>query len=1168
LLPGVLGFGAFGPRPAAQTNPPSQINPPAIPPSLTASAATGLSKPDPVNQRKILQGYGRLPLNFEANEGQTDDKVKFLSRGGGHTLFLTLTDAVLALREPILAEHKGTRVAVPSKLAASERASRITALRMRLVGADPKAKILGAEELPGKTNYFIGNDPKKWRTNVPTYAEVKYESVYPGVDLVYYGNQGQLECDFVLAPGADPRAISLTFSGARRVRLDRQTGDLILKTRTGEVRFHAPAIYQLSSTSQEAQSASKTTIDGHYGLTHHHLTFEVASYDRTRPLVIDPALSYSTFLGGSGTDVADSIAVDASGNAYVTGYTDSSDFPTTLGAFQTTCGGSCSQYHAFVTKLNSTGSGLVFSSYLGGSSLDNGSGIALDALGDAYVTGYTLSSDFPITSGAFQTTYGGGGDSFVTELNPSGSALIYSTYLGGSNVDTPSGIAVDRSGDAYVTGQTASANLPVTVGAFQATCPGGCSNGIGFVTKLNPAGSALVYSTYLGGSFNDAPSGIALDNAGDAYITGFAGSTDFPTTPGVFDTSCSSCSGDTPDAFVTELNPSGSGLVYSTYLGGSALDYGTGIAVANSGQAYVTGLTESTDFPTTSGAFQTTCYDCDPSHYSGAAFVTALNPSGSGLVYSTYLSGNGGDYGSAIAEDASGDAYVTGSTGSSNFPTTPGAFQTIPPGRDSFVTELNPNGSALVYSTYLGGSGADAGTGISVDATDNFYVTGDTYSADFPVTPGSFQMKCGGACAGLDAFVTKFVAGDQVWPLTLNFGNQTIGTTSPSQTASLSNSGTTTLNITGISLTGANSADFTQTNTCGTSLAAGATCTITLTFTPSIAAAEAASVTIADNAPNSPQTVALSGTGTLPTVSLSPSSLNFGNQLLGIVSSPQTVTLSTNGPLIISSITTNAQFAQTNNCGSSLGAGASCIIMVTFTPMALGLQNGTLTVSDNGASSPQTTVLSGTGVQPAVTLTPTSLTYPDQTVFTTSKAQIVTLSNTGAATLTISSVAVTGQFSQTNTCGTTVAPGANCTISVTFKPKNRGTLTGTVAVTDNAPGSPQTVAFTGTGTYVELSTTSLNFGSQPVGTMSLPRKITLTNKGSVAMSITAISITGADPGDFAQADTCGSSVAAGASCFIKVTFTPSAKGKRTAGVSVTDYGGGSPQKVSLTGLGT
>jgi hypothetical protein len=1046
---------------------------------LLSTLALAQSTPDPAAQEKIVENYGKLPLTFEANQGQTDPKVKFLSRGGGYTLFLTGDEAVFSLRKP---EAKAapspksplaTRAAVPATN---------TVLRMKLLHANPSANIIGADELPGKSNYFTGNDPKKWRSNVATYATVKYQGVYPGVDLVYYGNQRQLEYDFVVAPGADPRRIQFDVRGARHISRD-ERGGLLLQTAAGEIRWRKPFVYQ-------EKDGVKQELNGRYVVRQgRRVGFEVADYDSKRPLIIDPALMYSTYLGGSLIDNGSAIAVDSSGNAYVTGQTFSTDFPATPGAFQTKCAGGCSQSNAFVAKLNPTGSALVYSTYLGGSGGVNGGdygySIAVDVSGNSYVSGFTYSSDFPITPGAFQTTCNGGtncgvyGDAFVTKLNAIGSALAYSTYIGGSGAEEGFGISLDASGDAYLTGLTQSSDFPTTPGAFQTKC--GCTSGVddAFVTELNPSGSALVYSTYLGGSNQDVGWGIAVDTSDNAYVIGSTCSTDFPTTPGAFQTSYQGGGCMLGDAFVTKLNPSGSALVYSTYLGGSNTEWGIGLAVDASGDAYVTGTTFSTDFPTTPGAFQTVCNQGSGCGTYGDAFVTELNPSGSALVYSTYLGGSFYEQSNGLAIDAAGDVYVTGSTCSADFPTTPGAFQTrgggdctSGDGYDAFVTQLNPPGSALAYSTFLGGSSYDTGRGVATDASRNLYVVGTTSSTDFPNTPGAFQTKCGGGCSGngSDAFVTKFVPGPQLWPVSLNFGDQTVGIASPVQKITLTNSDPSILNIASIGTTGPNKADFTQ----------------------------------------------------------------------------------------------------ANNCGSSLAVGANCTISVTFTPKATGTRTAAISVSDDAPNSPQTVQLAGIGVESSVVFSPTSLTFPTQLVFTDSKAQQVTLTNTGLGILKITAGGISGQFGETTDCTPTLAPGASCTANVTFKPTTKGTLTGAISITDNAPGSPQKVPLSGTGTYVQLKPTSENFGTQPIHTTSLPRYITFTNKGSgpVNFTGTGISITGSDQGDFAETNNCGTSVASGASCKIRVTFTPSALGKRTADVSLSDDGGGSPQTVPLTGTGT
>jgi len=700
--------------------------------------AVAKASPDE-SKARLVNSYGRLPLSFEANRGRTDSQVKFMSRGQGYTLFLTRrAETVLVLRKPAPQRDllkPAALVSVPATLN-PDAAGPPAIVRMKLVGANAKPRAEALDELPGKANYFIGNDPKKWRTNVPLYAKVRYRDVYPGVDLMYYGNQRQLEHDFIVAPGADPRSITLNLAGAEKLSLDPQ-GALVLVVKDGELRLGKPHTYQ------DVDGARREISGGYVLKNAHRVGFQVAAYDASRPLVIDPTLFYSTYLGGSSNEHGLGIAVDAAGNACVTGYTLSTNFPTTSAAIQSANQGS---YDAFVTKLNPAGSApLVYSTYLGGSSDDYGVGIAVDATGNAYVTGYTHSTNFPTTPGAFQTANQGGYDAFVTKLNPTGTApLLYSTYLGGSSDEQGLGIAVDAAGNAYVTGYTQSTNFPTTSGAFQTANQGLVD---AFVTKLNPTGSApLVYSTYLGGNDQEQGDGIAVDAPGNAYVTGYTHSTNFPTTPGAFQTANQGGY----DAFVTKLNPTGSApLVYSTYLGGNDLDQGRGIAVDAAGNAYVAGYTQSTNFPTTSGVFQ-------PAPAGGLtdAFVTKLNPTGSApLVYSTYLGGSSGDAGFGIAVDSIGNAYVTGYTHSTNFPTTAGAIQSANQGGyDAFVTALNPLGTApLIYSTYLGGSSDDIGHGIAVDA-GNAYVTGDTESTNFPTTPGAFQTADGGLS---DAFAAK-----------------------------------------------------------------------------------------------------------------------------------------------------------------------------------------------------------------------------------------------------------------------------------------------------------------------------------------------------------------------------------------------------------------------------
>jgi hypothetical protein len=671
-------------------------------------------------QARTAASYGELPLSFEVNQGQAKSAVRYLARGPGYALFLTPTESILSLRS-----GGGT--------APRDRPDAV--IRMRLAGANPEPQLSGVDRLPGTINYFLGDDPTHWRSAVPTYAKVKYDDVYPGIDLVYYGNQRTLEFDFVVAAGADPSRVRLVFDGVEKLSLDRE-GNLVLATAVGNLVQRKPVIYQ-------DIDGIRRTIEGGYRLRgKRQASFDVARYDRTRPLVIDPTLTYSTYLGGSNADRAHAIAADATGNVYVTGFSYGS-FPTTPGAYQTTGGINGT---IFVSKLKPTGSALVYSTYLGGAGgSDSVGGIAVDASGNAYLTGSTRGG-FPTTPGAHRTTFGGGiysWDAFVTKLNPTGTALVYSTYLGATISATGAGIAVDTGGNAYLTGAT-SGGLPTTPGAYQGTI-GGFDDDI-FVTKLNATGTALVYSTYVGGYFTEVGSAIAVDGSGNAYVTGLADYT-LPTTPGAFQPQSG---GSHADAFVTKLNAAGSALVYSTFLGGSAYDYGRAIAVDSSGNAYVTGETSS-GFPTTAGAYQTVPGGGDE------AFVSKLNATGSALVYSTYLGGADGDRGLGIAVDGSGSAYVTGYAGG-GFPTTPSSVQTFGGIVDAFLTKLNATGSALVYSTFLGGAGADEGTGIAMDASGAVYVAGFT-EGGFPITPSAFQSNYGGMT---DAFVARLAISAKV----------------------------------------------------------------------------------------------------------------------------------------------------------------------------------------------------------------------------------------------------------------------------------------------------------------------------------------------------------------------------------------------------------------------
>jgi hypothetical protein len=618
------------------------------------------------------------------------------------------------------------------------------AAQLQFVGGNPSPTVVAEQKQAGVSNYLVGNDPSQWHTNVANYAQVRYQNVYPGIDVVFHGGQGNLEYDFDVAAGVNPSQIALAFTPSGTLSLD-QDGNLVLSLGpVGTLVADAPVMYQTTAAGKVAVRGGFTLLGGN------EVGFRIdAPYDLSLPLIIDPTLSWSTLLGGSkddNTGAGSDMVLDSSANVYVAGGTLSTDFPTTAGVFQTKNNGGTD---VFVTKLNPTATALVYSTYIGGAKDETGESLVVDSSGDVFVAGTTNSTDYPTTAGVLQTKLSAGATNnvFVTKLKADGTGLLYSTYLGGTADDNARGIAVDSSGDAFVTGSTTSTDFPTTAGVVATKNAGGQDV---FVTELDPNGAKALYSTYVGGAKDDAGEAIAIDSSGNAYVTGFTKSTDFNTTAGVVQTKQNG----TQNAFVFKLNSTGTTLTYSTYLGGSQSETGRGIALDAAGNAYVTGQTDSTDFATTGGAFQTKLAGGTD------AFVSKLNTGGTALLYSTYLGGSKGgapnsDVGERIKVDANGLAYVIGTTNSTDFPTTTGTFQaTKAGGNDAFLTILNASGSApLVYSTYLGGKQDETGNAIALDSAGNVYVAGTTGSTDFPTTTGVVQTSNKG---GNDIFVTKF----------------------------------------------------------------------------------------------------------------------------------------------------------------------------------------------------------------------------------------------------------------------------------------------------------------------------------------------------------------------------------------------------------------------------
>jgi Beta-propeller repeat len=973
-----------------------------------------------------IEAYGKLPLSFEENQGQTDPQVKFLSRGGGYILFLTPEEVVLSLHraKPVDASplHRATYM---RELRKGHSAEKDAVLRMHLDGANPTPDIAGLDRLQTRVDYFIGKDSKNWRTNVPSYGRVKYRGVYPGVDLVLYGNGRHLEYDFVVTPGADPKAVAFDITGARKLEINSQ-GSLVMNVPGGKVEFEKPVVYQETN-------GERREVGGKYALSgKNRVAFAVADYDKTQPLIIDPVFSwYSTYLlGSSAGDIGYSIAADSSGNAYITGATFNTSFPVSTNAVPPASPQGSPT--VFVAKLNPGGTALLYASYLSGEVEEFGFGIAVDSADMIYVTGQTFSTEFPVSTNAYNCTGSptpgnANGVAFVTVLNPSqnqttpNGSLVYSSYLGGDGGDYGNAIATDGAGNVYIVGLTASANFPQSPGAVPP--PSGTTlpniTGSAFLTQLNitagnatcpsPSTNELIYSSILGGNgANTGPGvpadqafGVAIDSSSNAYIAGTTTSTNLPTTANAVQTA--SPTGNTKGTvFLTRINTTktSGALIYSTYLGGNASvsgDFGFAIALgpAPTGYAYVTGSTTSTSgLPITSGSYPTT-----PAA-SGVAFIGVIDTNAtatpSSPIFYSLLGGSGGDTGHGIQVDGLGNAYVAGVTDSTDFPLTSGAFETefAPTSVGyGFIAEMQPlalGKGDLLYSTYFGGSGngsnPDEAEAIALDSqtTPNVYITGQTWSSDFPVnppataTPPALQTSLTPAGGG-DAFVARLnlVPTLQVVPTSITFTPaQTIGTTSPPQFVTLTNNTGDAITLAFVS-----SMDFGTTTTvtpppaaCGASLASGASCQIGVTFTPSVTppTTETGTLTINYTAEGilNTQTVALSGTGTLLSLNLT-SSLTFSGQYV-TTTSPSQPAIFTNSTAAAVPFTTSisgdyaftvdaASPASCSGATPSVPASSACQFDITFKP-AIGAacsDTGTFTVTPSGSAA-LTTALTGT----------------------------------------------------------------------------------------------------------------------------------------------------------------------------------------------------------------
>lgn len=913
-------------------------------------AVVGYGAPAP--SASVSRVDTRLPLTFEENHGQTDAQVKYLSRGRGYALFLTDDSAVIEAGKP-----SDSRV-----------------IRMRLAGANRQSRVAPDGPVVSSSNYLTGSDRAQWRTGVPQYSRVRYDDVYPGISLVYYGQEDQLEYDFSVAPGANPRAIRLQFEGQTDLRLA-PNGDLLVGAGSSQMRLHRPSIYQ-------PVAGKRIPVSGKFLLQGSEVRFQTGSYDKRQPIVIDPVLTYSTYLAGN----------------YF-------DFPTAITV--TTAGGPLA--------------------------------------GAAIVTGSTYSSAFPVTAGVYQATCkisnvtgACGGDVFVAELSVDGSSLVYSTFLGGSAQDEATSIAVDSLGNAYVAGDTESADFPVTAGAVQSTCGACAIAGTNmFVAKLSPNGTALLYSTFLGGNTVDMASGVGLDPSGNVYLTGYTQSPNFPVTPSGLLTSCpgSPCG---PAAVFSEINPSASGsagLLYSTFIPGAS--YGTAIAVDPAGLAYIA-TTQDTAVPLGGAVYK----------------FDATQLAGSSLIYSTPLAGvTVSSIAVSQAAVSTGMVYVTGATSGFGFAPPAGGFQTAVKGAtDAYVVGLSTTG-AITYATYLGGtdtSQSQAGVGIAIDGTGSVYVAGQTQASDFPVKAAlEAQLNFSGNAA-FDAFVSSFVPSLSKLNYSTFLGQGGVyGGVIPRGLA---------VGVSGSAFITGYSQGLTP------NYPVSNVKTTAYELLPLVGSQFAGFV--------SKIGLVIPSGGA---IAFAPGAINFGPQVTNMPSLPVSVLLmaSANTPLTVTSITPSAHFAQTNNCPAVLSNGATCTINVTVTPTALGPLTGSLVIVDGSAGSPHSVPLTATGAPavPIVVTNPVQVIFPPTPLNTPANIIPVQVTNTGAAVLNIISVSAgTGDFTSVNGCASTLAPNATCIINMTYTPTKLGPETGTLTITDNAANSPQTLPLTGSGPNYVVAT--------------------------------------------------------------------------------------------------
>lgn len=1207
--------------------------------SLTATSSRNLSVA-PIERQRLRSNKGQnsvaknnsradltraavtqLPLFFEANQGQTNPRIRFLSRGSGYTLFLTPTETVLAESR---SDEGGGGHFVKAANATESRA----VLRMKLAGANPAPVLTGVDELPGKVNYLIGNDPSAWHTGVPLYSQVRSEQVYPGVDLIFHGDEQQLEYDFVISPGADPGRVAFQIAGANGIELDRQ-GNLVLHTPNNEIWMHKPVAYQMIG-------GQRRPVEGNFVLrATEEIGFQIASYDRSQPLVIDPTISYATFLGGAGDDKG-VVVVDTSTpgapKVYVPGKTtDITTFPETSTKLGVSPGGT---HYVFVAKVDPALTGAASLDYLtfigGNMNFAGAAGCDVDAssagldtsLGpssvEIVVGGTTNCENYPVTTGSHTS---GPNDIFITRLHTAGNSIDVSIFFGGNGQELIGGGSLDSSGNVYIGSYTTSTDLPVTAGAYSTKLNNGSAGFEDcFVAKLSRS-FVVEYLTYLNvgagttsGQSPDLGCFAAADPSGKIAVEGTTFSSTSLSVPNGFQTTFKGLL----DLFLVELDPTLSGTsqrTYASYFGGGGGTFPGGGAFVKPGVIALAGNTESGttsnpgNIPLTANAYQST-NRADAASSKGTGYVTVVDFSKTGaasLVFSSYFGGIGGDeriqalvYDAVPGNTASYRLVFGGQTTSRSLPLKNAMQSTLTGGQNGWLAVLDVPSSgsgapALLFSSYVGGNYTAAGSqgtneqiqGLGTDPAHTIYAAARTLSDNFfaettpATTVNGFQSKCG------SCFPTHASPVDDTAVFALPNPAQTAtSTTALASSLNPSTAGqsvTFTATVIGVATPGTPTGTVTfkdgATTLSSVALSGGVAKFSTTTLsvaTHSITAVYSGDPTfLTSTSAVLSQVVNSSGGG--GAVTFTPTSLSFTQQLVGAKSAAKLVTLKNTGTgaLTISSVVAVGNFSETNNCPASLAAGLTCTISVSFTPSVTGKVLGEVTVTDNSSGTTQEIGLSGNGVTP-LNFSPTSLSFGTVTVGTTTAAKIVSVINNSTTSLTISGVASGGYAiaATGTTCVASLAAKAKCNLAVTFTPHYNGAINGALTLTYNAGFSPVEVPLSGSGTGgavapLTFTPTSLSFASQLTGTSSAAKVVTVTNSSASSVTINSVSASGDYSAVASGATPCsnGLALAATHTCTFSVTFKPSVNGTIPGAVWIADSSAQNPQVLSVTGKG-